>query len=193
VNNVVLSPYELLYIAVCLGATEVFGIEDAYYGMNETEIKTIIINLQTALEERKYATIYFDGRFEIADNVRTAMETVAKCEKLVVVNDVDIYYSKNEKIINLQKSGKAYALLEIPNLTDAVLSSWSGESSFCVSVTKFDDKYSITQSVAFEFVNELVQVYTEKGVTPEFEYIEREKQEPISFEQAKNIVREVLA
>ena len=192
-TKIVLSPHELLYIAVCLGATEVFGVEDAYYGMNETEIKTTIINLQTALEEREYATANFNGSFEIADNVRTTVEIVAKCERLIVVNDTDTFYSKGEKIISLQKSGKACVLSDVPDLANDILSNWDGESDLCVQVTKFDAEYSTTQCAVFEFNNGLSRVDSEKGVTPEFEYIEREKREPIDFEQAKNIVREVLA
>ena len=51
-SKVELNAREIMYLSALAGATELIGIPDGFYGMDELEIKQEILKIQSQLESK---------------------------------------------------------------------------------------------------------------------------------------------
>ena|GEM_PF-3033693 len=120
-NEVKMSPRELLLIAAELGAKEFLGIPDAFFGMEAAEIKQEIVRLKASLEQKGYGESDFDGGFALHEEIMAVVETCTNCDTFIVVDAKkgdevqprDLYYTLGDWIVRLQDEGDTVTLAKI--------------------------------------------------------------------------------
>ena len=126
--KITLTPRELLFISALLNGTEFLGIPDAFFGMEDTEIQQVLLNLQSSLEEKGYAEMDFDGSFVLKEDVSDMVDICANCEIFVVVDKNEagkaqireLYYVKATSIVKLSESEEGYSLTSINNVDNLI-------------------------------------------------------------------------
>lgn len=121
-----LTPRELLYIAALLDVPEFIGISDAFYGMDELEMRHEITSLQISLTKKGYAEMGFDGGFTLKNEVRETVDVCAACDTLIVADKNkaaapqirELYYAKNGQIIKMDEEDGVKILLPVSNADD---------------------------------------------------------------------------
>ena len=111
VIKVILTPRELLYIAALQEAPEFVGIADAFYGMNEQEMRLEITALQMSLEDKGYAQMDFNGSFTLRNEVQDTVSVCATCDTFILVDKNkkkspqmrEFYYAKNGQVIRMDE------------------------------------------------------------------------------------------
>lgn len=151
-KEMTLSPRELQYIAALTDATELLGISDAFFGMEDGEILQEAQRLRTSLEKKGYAEMDFDGGFTLTAEVREAVDICADCDVFIVAdkNRADKpqlreqYYLKDGRTIKVSDINGSYLLEEMSG-TEEVLESITGDIEWtpsapsqlqCVSLKK---------------------------------------------------------
>lgn len=92
-----LSSKEIIFLSAIVGASEIQGIPDGFYGMDKFEIKKELLKLQDLLESKNYATSDFYGNFNPDEKVLDIIQICSLCDKYIVIDKV----SFNEKPIKL--------------------------------------------------------------------------------------------
>lgn len=84
-EEMTLSTKEFLLAAANLGAKNFFGISDPFYGMTVEEIQSECQNLQCSLEKKGYATVDFEGSFELTPEAASLISSCIKCRSYLLV------------------------------------------------------------------------------------------------------------
>ena len=129
-----LTPRELQYIAALSDATELLGVSDAFFGMEDEEILQEAQKLQISLETKGYAEMDFDGGFTLKDEARETVDICANCDVFIVADKNkaeepqhrEQYYIKDGRIIRIIEKGGVY-LLTAMSSTDEMLENIIGD------------------------------------------------------------------
>lgn len=108
-NEICLSPQELLVLASSVGAGNFYGIKDPFCGMARHEIEAAIPSIQLELEQKGYAELGFDSSFHIKPDVMSMVSVCAICEKYIMVDVIsagnrvpkEVLYFSNEHCVKL--------------------------------------------------------------------------------------------
>lgn len=87
-NEIEITPRELMYIASGLGATEFFGLPDPFMGMTPEEIRSAVEEARLSLDRRGYAEMDFSGDFHIGSAAGALVRVCAFCSRCVSVDRV---------------------------------------------------------------------------------------------------------
>ena len=120
-NEIKLSPRELLLIAAELGAKEFLGIPDAFFGMEAAEIKQEIVRLKASLEQKGYGESDFDGGFVLNEEILAVVETCTNCDTFIVVDAKrgdevqprEMYYTLGDWMVRFQDGGDTVTLTKL--------------------------------------------------------------------------------
>ena len=85
-NEIIISPQELMYLAVKLGAVEFFGLPDPFMGMTPEEIRTSLDEAQLSLDQKGYAQMDFSGGVQVDSNVESLVRICAFCSGCISVD-----------------------------------------------------------------------------------------------------------
>ena len=121
--EILLTPRELLYIAALLDAPEFIGLSDAFFGMDETEMRHEITVLQLSLAKKGYAEMDFDGGFALKNEVCEVVGVCAACDTLAVVDKNktsrpqfrELYYASGGLIIKMDEKEGVKVLSPVSN------------------------------------------------------------------------------
>lgn len=108
-NEICLSPKELLVLASSVGAGNFYGIKDPFCGMARHEIEAAIPSIQLALEQKGCAHLGFDSSFHIMPDVLNLVSVCAMCEKYVMIDVIsagdrvpkEVLYFSNGQCVRL--------------------------------------------------------------------------------------------
>ena len=100
---------ELAYLAAELGAKELFGIRDPYYGMTAEEIHRGKASLQTALDQKGIVEMDFSGKSTITEKAKQLVSVCAFCDAYVVS---DARGGEAEQLFTAYCRGGHWVLLE---------------------------------------------------------------------------------
>ena len=113
---------ELLYIASLTGANEFIGVPDGFFGMNEGEIASEINSIKTALVNKQYSEMNFDGEFNIRQDVVDSIGNCAMCDKYISFDKTTStnkkalrYYIKDNIVYRLSEISDGYELQVVEN------------------------------------------------------------------------------
>lgn len=120
-QELVLTPEELLYCAAQLGAKRFFGLEDPFYAMEPEEICSAIAGIQVSLEQKGFAQMGFDDSFKLNSQVSALIDVCAGCEKYLQLRSsaplqkeaLTLVYYKEEKAVLVCKRGSQLHLREM--------------------------------------------------------------------------------
>lgn len=140
---------ELIYIAEQLGATELFGIPDPYYGLNMSERRVLKNRTECLLEEKGILVRGFEkSELKRADSI-TLIKTCIFCDKFAGFDYLVggeqksiLYYLKEDSAVRIENIGNVVDLKrilpkEIIAEIKAVLLSENNDGVFSFSVTYF--------------------------------------------------------
>ena len=85
-DNITLTMTEFIYIAEILGATELFGISDPYFGLSASEKRIVKNEAECSLEEKGLLIPGF-GKSELKESdVKELVKTCIFCDGLAVLD-----------------------------------------------------------------------------------------------------------
>lgn len=107
----ILTATEILCIAANLGATELYGIPDAFKGIGKTALQMEILKIQSSLEKKGYLSENFDGDIKLDDKIADVIYICAYCDKFISIDkqlknkaqEGFIYYIKGSNAIKATK------------------------------------------------------------------------------------------
>ncbi|MDD4438825.1 MAG: hypothetical protein PHS04_12440 [Tissierellia bacterium] len=116
-SKVELNAREIMYLSALAGATELIGIPDGFYGMDELEIKQEILKIQSQLESKEYARADFDGNFFPNTEVMQVIQVCALCEKYLSVDKISatsanklLFYLYDNRVIKVKAISDKFEL-----------------------------------------------------------------------------------
>jgi hypothetical protein len=127
-SEITLTSKEVLFISAILDATEFIGVPDAFFGIDDAEIQQEFLNIQTALDEKGYAEMDFDGSFTLNENVRELVDICANCDTFVLVDKNksetsqlrELYYAKSGQIVRIKEDAKSNVITPISNVDSLI-------------------------------------------------------------------------
>ena len=165
-DNITLTLTEFIYIAEFLGATELFGISDPYFGLSPSEKRIVKNEAECSLEEKGLLIRGF-GKSELKESdVKELVKTCIFCDGLAVLDYIVgreqksiLYYIKGIKAVRLENMGETTCLKctlpkRITSEIEDIFMSGNSNGIFSFSATnfianvvknitleKYDDKY----------------------------------------------------
>lgn len=120
-NEICLTPKELLVLASSVGAGNFYGIKDPFCGMAQQEIEAAIPSIQLALEQKGYAQLGFDSAFHIVPDVLSLVSVCAMCEKYVMIDVIsngervpkEVLYFSNKLCVKLTQDDEGVKISSI--------------------------------------------------------------------------------
>lgn len=85
-NKIVVTPQELMYLAVNVGADEFFGIADPFMGMTLEEIHASLEDVKLSLDKKGYVRMSFDGDIQVDGEVEKLVKICAFCNGCISVD-----------------------------------------------------------------------------------------------------------
>ena len=79
-QEIQLTPQELIYVASLLGAKEFFGIPDPFFGMDRGEIATCVNTIQSDLNKKGILDMDFSGTIRVCEPVADLVKKCAFCD-----------------------------------------------------------------------------------------------------------------
>lgn len=121
----------LLYLAAMLGAPEIWGIADAFYGETDEEIIQDTRLIQDRLIDQNYADLDFNGEFQANEELMAAVRVCADFDRYISTEIRDratvrknrLFFTKDGKTIRIQDSGDELTLyaMEEPDIPDEIM------------------------------------------------------------------------
>ncbi|MCL2671188.1 MAG: hypothetical protein FWF10_04020 [Clostridiales bacterium] len=111
-QQVILTPEELFYLCSSLGAAEIFGVDDVFYGMTDAEIAERMQKAGESLGARGFAQMDFDGIGTLEEELLALIRPFALCRQHIV-SDITVkgkdhtgfqFYSMEDAMVRLIKN-----------------------------------------------------------------------------------------
>lgn len=123
-QEIILTPQELLYCAAQTGAQRFFGIDDPFYAMEPEEIQAAIGQIQQSLEKKGIAQLGFDDSFRLTAPAAERIGICAGCEGYLLLkctqqqlaHTVRVYFKEGKAVIAAD-APEGICLAEIPAQT----------------------------------------------------------------------------
>lgn len=116
-SKIELNAREILYLSALAGASEVIGIPDGFYGMDELEIKQEVLKIQSELESKGYAQADFDGNFNPNTEVMQVIKVCALCEKFISFDKISsaskaklLFYLYDNRVMKVEAVSDKFEL-----------------------------------------------------------------------------------
>ncbi|MGN0736081.1 MAG: hypothetical protein ACI4LP_09785 [Anaerovoracaceae bacterium] len=148
-DNKTLTMTEFIYIAEILGATELFGISDPYYGLSASEKRIVKNEAECSLEEKGLLIRGF-GKSELKESdVKELVKTCIFCDRLAVLDYIVggeqksiLYYIKDSIAVRVENMGEPLCLKRtlpkrITSEIEDILMSENSIGIFSFSATNF--------------------------------------------------------
>ena len=167
-SKIILSAREILYLSALAGASELMGIPDGFYGMDDLEIKQEILKLQTELEKKGWVQTDFNGNFEVDSGIMQAINTCAFCAKYISVETVGaksagvkaLFYYLDDKTVKIEETDSRYELTPVKpadvgkSIFDRI--NWADHSE-----ERIGDNIIVTQSILSQVKDSAENDFTE--------------------------------
>ena len=85
-NKIIVTPQELMYLAVKVGADEFFGIADPFMGMTFEEMRASLEDAKLSLDKKGYVQMNFDGDIQVDGEVEKLVKICAFCNGCISVD-----------------------------------------------------------------------------------------------------------
>lgn len=152
VQEIQLTPKELVYVASILGAKEFFGIPDPFFGMDRGEIAACVNTIQSDLNKKGVLDMDFSGAVRVCEPVADLVKKCAFCDAYAlgafqVESGIEslVVYFKNQEVIflTLRDSTLCVHSADIKEVISKI-SSILGRETLGSSVTSSKAKSSFT-------------------------------------------------
>lgn len=148
-DNITLTMTEFIYIAEILGATELFGISDPYFGLSPSEKRIVKNEAECSLEEKGLLIRGF-GKSELKESdVKELVKTCIFCDGLAVLDYIVggeqksiLYYIKDSIAVRVENMGEPLCMKHtlpkrITSEIEGILMSENITGIFSFSATNF--------------------------------------------------------
>ena len=119
-SKIELNAREIIFLSALAEATELIGIPDGFYGMDELEIQQEVTKIQSELEKKGYAQADFDGNFNPDVEVMQVIQVCVMCEKLISFEKVStagntkiLFYLYDNRVIKVEAIADEFELTSI--------------------------------------------------------------------------------
>lgn len=175
-EEMTLSTKEFLLAAASLGAKNFFGISDPFYGMTAEEIQSECQNLQCSLEKKGYATVDFEGSFELMPEAASLISSCIKCRSYLLVQLGEVgkvthqflAYASESGLVGADVQGQDISLRRmdkesvVPSVLEKIQPPASGSGERSRAVVKQADLAQV-QSLAVDEPEKAVEQLLDKG------------------------------
>lgn len=139
----ILTAKEFLYLCASVDVYEIYGVENAFKGMNAAQIEQQIPVIQQSLENKGYIESDFDGNSYVNQNLLELVEKCATCQKMITVDKrktgeetkAVVFYAKDGEIIKSDRIDDGYEVSlvkksEVLDFVSDILSKVNSENNY---------------------------------------------------------------
>ena len=122
--NTIINPGELLFLSMLMGAHEVYGVPDIYFGKTDAEIKDMVKAAADSCRKKRWYSVDFSGENKMSLETEKLANVVSFSDKVteIVLRNTKakqsryLFYTKDKNSIAFQENGNRNKLCVLADM-----------------------------------------------------------------------------